>query len=116
MRHLEVLVVTKNTTKPRILNWKVSTVSHVETALETLQQRPYKVVAISNTITEIEKIKFNKIVSILWSDVIIVAYNHDDTLAEIVKAAYWSTNKPRADRNYLDNSFDIKLASSINLN
>jgi hypothetical protein len=116
MRHLEVLVVTPQTTTSKILNWKVSNVSNVEIAIEKLQQRPYKVVAINKTIAAIDKTKFKQIATILNTDAIVVEYTDDNTLADTVKRAYWSTHTPQRERNYLDNAFEIKLANSINLN
>ena len=116
MKHLDLLVVTKNTNVPRILNWKVSTVNQVETAIENLQQKPYKVVAISTDITESDKKKLYRLSSVLFDDVILVEYTDDSTLEEAVKTAYWSKNKPGLERNYLDNSFEIKLANSIQSN
>ena len=114
MKHLEVLVVTKNTTDLKVLNWKVSTVTNVETAIEKLQNRPYQVVAISNDISKTDRAKLDQIVALLFTNTILVAYTNETTLAEQVKSAYWSKNKPGASRNYLDNSFEIKLACSLN--
>lgn len=116
MRHLEVLVFTKNTTTPRILNWKVSTANNVETAIEKLQQRPFKVVAISSDISDSDKMKLNRLASILFDAIIMVEYSNETDLAKKVKTAYWSKNKPGYANTYLDNSFEIKLANSINLN
>lgn len=115
MRHLEVLVVSKDTTVSRILNWKISTVYTIEIAIEKMQQRPYNVVAISNKFNIEDKAKLSQIISILYDEAILVEYDDDKTLAETVKAAYWSANKPKNQNNYLDNSFEIKLANSINL-
>lgn len=53
MRHLNALVVTQNTTMTKILNWQVSTVTNVETAIEKLYQQAYKVLAISKDTNEI---------------------------------------------------------------
>ncbi len=116
MKHLEVLVVTKNTTLPRILNWKVSTVNNVETAIEKLQQRPYKVVAISDKIDKTDKIKLQQLAPVLFNNVLLVDYSEEANLSDKVKSAYWSKNKPGVRRNFLDNSFEIKLANSININ
>lgn len=116
MRHLEVLVLTNSTTIPRILNWKVSVVQTTEIAIEQLQQRPYKVVAISKEISDIDKLKLSTLMPVLFSDVVLVEYTTEATIAETVKTAYWSKNKPARSSNYLDNSFEIKLANSINLN
>ncbi|MBJ6366734.1 hypothetical protein [Snuella sedimenti] len=115
MRHLEVMVVTEQTTAQNILNWKVTTVTNVETAIERLQQRPYKVVAISDTIPKTEKSKLHQITAVLYDDTIIVEFGNDTPLAETVKKAYWSKNKPGSQRHYLDNSFEIQLANSINV-
>jgi hypothetical protein len=114
MRHLEVLVFTKNTTTVRILNWQVSIVNNVETAIEKLQQRPYKVLAISKQISELETIKLQQLAPVLFNNVIVVEYAEDSTLEEKIKTAYWSKNSPRVERVYLDNSFAIKLANSLN--
>ncbi|AUC81420.1 hypothetical protein [Lacinutrix sp. Bg11-31] len=116
MKHLEVLVVTKYTTTQRILNWQVFTVDTIETAIEKLQQQPYKVVAISHNFNEVDKRKLNQILSILDNTIILVEYNNDKSLSETVKASYWPKNKPGAERNYLDNWFEIKLANSIHSN
>ncbi|MEW4924632.1 hypothetical protein [Algibacter sp. 2305UL17-15] len=116
MRHLEVLVLTNSTKVPRILNWKVSTVSNVEIAIEKLQERPYKVVAISTEIAESDKLKLYRLASVLFDNQILVEYTDDSTLEETVKSAYWSKNKPGNASHYLDNSFEIKLANSINSN
>ncbi|MDG5491581.1 hypothetical protein [Psychroserpens sp. SPM9] len=116
MRHLEVLVFTKNTTTPNILNWNVSTVTDVETAIEKLQQRPYKVVAISEAMSNSDKMKLNRLISIISDTMIVVNYNEGTDLAQKVKTAYWSKNKPGAARQYLDNAFEIQLANSIYLN
>jgi len=115
MKHLEVLVLTSSTSVSKILNWKVSSVNNVETAIEKLQQRPYKVVAISKEISKTDRTKLNRITSVLFDELIVVDFKSDSALAETVKAAYWSKNKPAATPNYLDNSFEIKLANSINL-
>lgn len=114
MRHLEVLVITKDTTTPKILNWKVSTVNNVETAIEKLQAQPYAILAISNTIDEIDKIKVQQIAPVLSKQIIVVSYNIDSLLSEIVKTAYWSKNKPDVAREYLDNAFELQLANSLN--
>ncbi|WP_028891957.1 hypothetical protein [Tenacibaculum sp. 47A_GOM-205m] len=114
MRHLKTLVVTKNTTMPKILNWQVSTVSNVETAIEKLYQQSYSVLAISEGINEIDRNKLKKIITVLFPEAIVVVYKNETTLSENVKKAYWSKNKPGAQRNYLDNSFEIKLAYSLN--
>ncbi|WP_034045510.1 hypothetical protein [Wocania ichthyoenteri] len=116
MRHLEALVLTNSTTIPRILNWKVSTVSNVETIIEKLQQRPYKVLVISTEISESDKKKLYRLTSVLFENIILVEYTDDSNLEEAVKTAYWSNNKPGNSRNYLDNSFEIKLANRINSN
>jgi DNA-binding NtrC family response regulator len=116
MRHLEVLVVTEKTTETRVLNWKVSTVTDVETAIENVQQRPYQVVAISNTISEMNRTKLHLILPVLSNDILVVDYTADANVSEIVKNAYWSKNKPHATRNYLDNSFEMTLANSLDLN
>ncbi len=116
MRHLEVLVVSKDTTIPRILNWKVSTVDTIEMAIEKIQQRPYNVVAISNKFNRIDKVKLSQVVSVLSDNAILVEYTDNKILAETVKAAYWRANKPSSQSNYLDNSFEITLANRINLN
>lgn len=114
MRHLKTLVVTESTTMPKILNWQVSTVSNVETAIEKLHQQPYNVLAISEEINEIDRNKLKKIITVLFPEAIVVTYKEETTLSENVKKAYWSKNKPGAQRNYLDNSFEIKLACSLN--
>ena len=116
MRHLEVLVVTEKTTETRVLNWKVSTVTDVETAIENVQQRPYQVVAISNTISEMDRTKLHLILPVLYNDILVVDYIDDANVSEIVKNAYWGKNKPHATRNYLDNSFEMTLANSLDLN
>ena len=116
MKHLEVLVVTEKTIISKILNWKMDTVKCVESAIEKLHQCPYKVVAVSNDIKEIDKLKLAQIISVLFNEVIFVTYNEELSLSETVKSAYWSKNKPRVNRTYLDNSFEIKLANSLNLN
>ncbi|WP_428740352.1 hypothetical protein [Tenacibaculum sp.] len=114
MRHLKTLVVTKNTTMPKILNWQVSTVSNVETAIEKLYQQPYKVLAISKDTKDIDKNKLQKIITVLFPESIIVEYKDEAALSESVKQGYWSKNKPEMQRNYLDNSFEMKLACSLN--
>lgn len=114
MKHLEVLVITKNTTIPKILNWKVSTINNVETAIEKLQVQPYAILAISNTIDEIDKVKVQQIAPVLSKHTIVVDYTSDNLLSEIVKTAYWSKNKPDATRAYLDNAFELQLANSLN--
>jgi len=43
MRHLKTLVVSQNASMPKILNWQVSTVPNVETAIEKLYQQIYNV-------------------------------------------------------------------------
>lgn len=116
MRHLEVLVFTENTTLPKILNWNVSTVNNVETAIEKLQQRPYKVVAISKDMPKTDQLKLRRLTSLLFDTVILVEYTNDSMLADTVTRAYWSRNKPNTERNYLDNSFEMRLANSISLN
>lgn len=115
MKHLEVLVITKNTTTPRVLNWKVSTVNNVEIAIEKLQQKPYKVVVISTEIEAVDKLKLCRLIAVLFDHQIVVEYTDDKTLAETVKRAYWSKNRPGRSSDYLDNSFEIKLANSIHL-
>lgn len=118
MRHLEVLVFTNSTIVPRILNWKVSTVSNVEIIIEKLQQRPYKVLAISTKISQSDKKKLYRLKSVLFENIILVEYTDNSNLEEAVKTTYWSKNKPDNSRNYLDNSFEIKLANitSIQIN
>jgi len=116
MRHSEVLVITQNTKTPRILNWKVSTVNNVETAIEKLQQRPYKVVAISSEISETDQLKLSRLITILFDEIILVTYSDVSTLSEKVSRSYWSKKTPNATSNYLDNSFEMKLASSIRSN
>ncbi|WP_452219586.1 hypothetical protein [Lacinutrix salivirga] len=116
MKHLEVLVLTEKTTVPKILNWKVSIVNTIETAIEKLQQKPYKVVAVSKAIDAVEIRKLIQLLPIITSDTILVKYNSDKSLEEVVKTAYWSKNKPNAKRKVLDNSFEIKLANSIQFN
>lgn len=118
MRHLEILVLTNSTSIPRILNWKVSTVSNVEIIIEKLQQRPYKVLAISTKVSESDKKKLYRLKSVLFENIILVEYTDNSNLEEAVKTAYWSKNKPDNPRNYLDNSFEIKLANitSIQIN
>ncbi|AZJ31663.1 hypothetical protein SAMN05444344_2401 [Tenacibaculum mesophilum] len=114
MRHLKTLVVTKNTTKPKILNWQVSTVPDVETAIEKLHQQIYKVLAISKDTKEVEKNKLQKIITVLFPEAIIVEYKDETALSESVKQGYWSKNKPEIQRNYFDNSFEMELAASLN--
>lgn len=115
MKHLEVLIITENNTRPKILNWKVSIVNNIETAIEKLQQQSYKVIVISNSFNKMDKKKLRQITT-FYNDVILVDYNDNKNLAEIVKRAYWLRNKPDNKSNYLDNSFEIKLANSLNLN
>jgi hypothetical protein len=115
MRHLEVLVFTKSTTTPSVLNWKVTTVNEMETVIEKLQQRPYKVVAISKDMSDTDKLKLRRLASVLFNQLILVDYDDEATLADTVKTAYWSKNKPDAARHYLDNAFELKLANSIQL-
>lgn len=114
MKHSEVLVVTENTTTPKILNWKVSTVNNVETAIEKLQNQSFKVVAISTNMSQIDKNKLQQMVAILFTNVVYVEYQDEEAIAHIVNTAYWAKNKPNFKRRYLDNSFEIKLAYSLN--
>ncbi|MDO6675673.1 hypothetical protein Q4517_08920 [Tenacibaculum sp. 1_MG-2023] len=113
MRHLKTLVVTKNTTMPKILNWQVSTVPNVETAIEKLYQQAYKVLAISKDTNEIDKNKLQKIITVLFPNAILVEFRNESTLSESVKSVYWTKNKPQLQRSYLDNSFEIELANSL---
>lgn len=113
MRHSEVLVVTKNTTTPSIINWKVSTTNNVDTAIEKVQQRPYKVVAISNTYTEAERLKLRQILTVLKNQAIILEYKDELTLETEVKTAYFANKKLNFGSSYLDNSFEIKLANRL---
>ena len=113
MRHLKTLVVTENTTVPKILNWQVSTVPNVETAIEKLYQQAYNVLAISKETNEIDKKKLQKIITVLFPNAILVEFSNESTLSESVKSGYWTKNKPQLQRSYLDNSFDIELASSL---
>ncbi|MDE1206751.1 hypothetical protein [Tenacibaculum larymnensis] len=113
MRHLNALVVTQNTTMAKILNWQVSTVTNVETAIEKLHQQAYKVLAVSKDTNEIDKNKLQKIITVLFPSAILVEFSNESTLSESVKNGYWSKNKPQLQRSYLDNSFDIELASSL---
>ncbi|WP_440121610.1 hypothetical protein [Tenacibaculum sp. Ill] len=113
MRHLNALVVTQNTTMAKILNWQVSTVTNVETAIEKLHQQTYNVLAISKETKEVDKNKLQKIITVLFPNAILVEFNNESTLSESVKNGYWSKNKPQLKRSYLDNSFDIELASSL---
>lgn len=114
MKHLEVLVFTNNTLTPRIINWKVATVNQVEVAIEKLQQRPYNVVAISKAVSNSDKMKLQRLISILFDSMIVVEYNNETDVSEKVKTAYWSVHRPDTKRDYLDNAFEIKLAHSIN--
>jgi|SRR5690554_2252328 len=114
MRHQNVLVFTNSTTDLRILNWNVSTVNHIETAIEALQLQPYKVVAMSKEISKTDQLKLRALASILCSEVILVAYTDEASLSETVISAYKSQKKPRNTINYLDNSFEIALANSLN--
>jgi len=114
MKHLEVLVVTKKTTSVRILNWKVSTVTDAETAIETLQHHPFQVVAISHSISELDRNKLIQLAPVLFSSAILMEFKDENNLSEQVKTAYWSKRRPDSKRNYLDNSFEITLAHSIN--
>lgn len=113
MRHLKSLVVTTNTAMPKILNWQVSTVPNVETAIEKLYQQAYKVIAVSKETNEIDKSKLQKIITVLFPNTVLVEFGSESTLAENVKKGYWSKNKPQLQRSYIDNSFDIELASSL---
>lgn len=115
MIHQEVLVITDKNTSPKILNWKVSTVDAVETAIEKLQYNTYKIIALSNSLPRTEKSKLKRITTILFENTIVVKFSNNLTLPEKINRAYWSKNKPKKNY-YLDNSFEIKLASSINLN
>ena len=115
MKHLEVLIITKNNTAPKILNWKVSIVNNIETAIEKLQEQPYKVVVISNSFNKRDKNMLRQII-IFFNDVIFVDYNDNKNLTETVKRAYWLKNKPGIKSNYLDISFEIRLLNSLNLN
>lgn len=116
MRHSEVLVITENTTTPTILNWKVSTVSSVDSAIEKVQLRPYKVVAIANTFKDAEKAKLRQIVQILDEKLIVVEYTDESSLTLNVKTAYFANKKLNSKSNYLDNSFELKLATSLQSN
>ena len=113
MRHSEVLVVTKSTTTPSIINWKVSTTNNVDTAIEKLQQHPYKVVAISNTYPEAEKLKLRQILTVLENQAIILEFKEESNLELEVKTAYFANKKLNFRSNYLDNSFKIKLANRL---
>jgi len=113
MRHLKTLVVAQNTTVPKILNWQVSTVPNIETAIEKLYQQTYNVLAVSKETKEVDKNKLQKIITVLFPTTILVEFNNEPTLSESVKNGYWSKNKPQLQRSYLDNSFDIELASSL---
>ncbi|CAM1362164.1 conserved hypothetical protein [Tenacibaculum sediminilitoris] len=113
MRHLKTLVVTKNITAPKILNWEVSAVNNIETAIEKLYQQAYNVLAISKETEEINKSKLRKIITVLFPNTILVEFREISKLSESVKNGYWSKNKPELQRSYLDNSFDIELASSL---
>lgn len=113
MRHLKTLVVCQNTTAPKILNWQVSTVPNVETAIEKLYQQTYKVLAISKDTNEIDKKKLQKIITVLFPHAILVEFSNESALSNSVKNGYWSKNRPKLQRSYLDNSFDIELASSL---
>lgn len=116
MKHLEVLVVTDKIATPKVLNWRVSITNNIETAVERLQLQPYKVVAISNTFNETDKRKLSQLLPVLNSHSILVEFSDDKNLSESIKTAYWRKNKPSFKRNYLDNSFEIKLVNSVNLN
>lgn len=116
MRHLEVLVVTEKTTKVKVLNWKVSVVNNVEIAIEKLQQRSYKVVAISDEISKTDKSKLQQIINVLFENITVIVYNNDETLAKMIKNAYWNKYRPNVDNKYLDNAFEIQLAYKLNMN
>ncbi|WGH76458.1 hypothetical protein P8625_04670 [Tenacibaculum tangerinum] len=113
MKHLKTLVVTKSSAVPKILNWQVSTVVTIETAIEKLYEQTYSVVAISKETNEIDKNKLQKIGTLLFPDVTIVEFANESKLSESVKNGYWSKHKPLLQRSYLDNSFEIELANSL---
>lgn len=115
MRHLEVLVVTPKTTIPKVLNWKVTMVNTAEIAIEKIQQKPYQVIAISSKVNEFENNKLNQIAKLLSKDILVVNFDDVANLSNTIKRAYWTKNKPNTTGNYLDNSFEIKLANSIHL-
>ncbi len=115
MRHLKTLVLTQSATLPKVLNWEVLKVANVETAIEKLHQNTYQVVAISKDLDSKNQNKLDKIVSLLFPEVIVVKYESAETLSKNIKQAYWSKNKPTLKRSYLDNSFEIQLANKLNL-
>ena len=69
--------------------------------------------AISKETKEVDKNKLQKINTVSFPNAILVEFNNESKLSKSVKNGYWSKNRPKLQRSYLDNSFDIELASSL---
>ena len=115
MRHLEVLVVSKNTI-PTKVNWKITNLSLVEKAIEQLYHHKYKVVAIAADVDSIEKKKLQQLLKRSFSEIPVTEFNNANNLAEAIHTAYWSKKRTYNKNTFLDNSFELQLANKLSLN
>ena len=113
MRNLEVLVVIPFQKTPKVLNWKVTTTNNVDAAIEKIQTSAFKVLAIHNSIDELEKIRGKKLAYLLDSDLVVVEFENANELDRKVNETYWKSKKYSSNLVYHDNSFGLELNDLI---
>ena len=113
MRNLEVLVVMPFQETPKVLNWKVTTVNEIDAAIEKIQTTAFKVLAIQNSIDELEKIRVKKLAYLLDPDLVVVEFENANELDRKVNETYWKSKKYKSNLVYHDNSFGLELNDFI---
>lgn len=113
MRNLEVLVVTPFKETPKVLNWKLTTMDNIDQAIEKIQTSAFKVLAIQNSMDELEKTRLKKLSQLLDSNLVVVEFENANELDRKVNETYWKSKKYTSNLVYHDNSFGLELNDFI---
>ena len=116
MKHLKALVITDKKVSAKILNWKLDVIQNVEDALVILQQQDYRIIAIDRSIANDEKQKLQVIAKLFNNAVSIVSYSTEEGLVDKVMTAFRNQKMASLKHNYMDNAFELELASKLKMN
>ncbi|WP_417363131.1 hypothetical protein [Galbibacter sp.] len=116
MKHLKALVISDKKVSAKILNWKLDVIHNVEDALVIIQQQDYRIIAIDNSIAEAEKQKLEAIAKLFNNAVSIVRYNTEEELSDNIMTAFRIQKMASLKHNYMDNAFELELASKLKMN
>lgn len=110
MRNLEVLVVHPSSESFKVSNWKVTTVSNSDLVFEKIQTSAFMVLAIHQSINEVEILKIQKLSEILDENIVVLEFDTEADLQKTVKKNFWKKRKSNNPNVVVhDNSFGYEI-------